>query len=131
MGTTSNVFATPPTAQVLITCHVLTVWSLELSLTSTFVIAAKTPSNVFAASNHHFNLAQTALDQLTPQSLVDNVQDIFKGLVSLSISVNSRVKLTNQVPRGVQWAYVHHLLLPKHSKHGRFVCIRLQHPMLR
>jgi len=65
------------------------------------VIAAKTPSNVSAAFSLHFNLAQTVLDQLTLQLLVD-AQDILKEHVFLLISANSKVKLTNQELLGTQ-----------------------------
>merc|ERR1711912_52978 len=67
-----------------------------------FVIVAKTLSNASVPSNHHFNLAQTALDQLIPQSLVD-AQDILNELACHLISVNLKEKPTNQVPSGRQW----------------------------
>merc|ERR1712066_6444 len=108
VATTTNVFATPITVQFLMIFHALTVKSPRLPLTPMSAAVAKIPSNASVLNNHHFNLVQIALDQLTPQLLAD-AQDILNELVFHLISVNSKEKATNQVPSGLQLA-IHALL---------------------
>merc|ERR1711972_1145740 len=77
-------------------------------LTLMFVPVAKTLSNASAPNNHHFNLVQTALNQLTLQ-LSAVAQVTLNELASHSISVNSKEKPTNQAPSGLQ-PVIHALL---------------------